>query len=827
MVYTVTDIVSILKADTVVVNDHAVEHLLLDSRKAFLPTTSLFFALQSSRRNGHEFIGELYQKGVRSFVVSQSVDSSVFTDANFIRVSDTLEALQQLAAYHRSRFSIPVIGITGSNGKTIVKEWLFQLLQPDYIIARSPKSYNSQIGVPLSVWQLRSQHTLAIFEAGISLPGEMEKLAAIIKPTIGLFTNIGDAHGEGFTSQTEKEKEKRKLFSCAVVPQALEVVATKATAFGTQIMARLPIHKPAMTAGRLAVEGAADATVGATADVHTDTNAHTINDVQQIEIPFSDQASIQNAIRCWELLLHLQYHPSIIAERMRNLVAVDMRLTLKKGINQCLLVNDSYSTDISSLQIALDFLTQQAGALKKTVILSDFLQQSDNDAQLYGQVLGALQKREVGRLIAIGPRIAAAIATLQNVPSCAVTTFSSTEDFLRSNVRQQFNKEAILIKGARAFAFERIVQVLEQQLHETRLEIDLAALLHNLHQYQHQLGTGTRIMAMVKAFAYGSGATEVASLLQFHKVDYLGVAYADEGVALRKAGITIPIMVMNPEEAAFEVLVAYRLEPVIYSVELLEQLGFWLQKEAIEGYPVHLEIDTGLHRLGLDSGQVDAWEHQFLQAGCFTIQSIFSHLTASEDPDQDAFTLLQYDRFIQTATSLEKKLGYRTIKHIANSAAAIRHPAFRLDMVRLGIGLYGIEMAPGLSLLPVATLRSSIAQLHTLSAGETIGYNRRTTLTRPSVIATVRLGYADGYPRTLGNGVGHVVVHGQQVPTVGTICMDMFMIDVTDIKDVGVGSEVILFGALLPVQQVAAWAGTIPYEILTGISSRVKRIYFE
>ena len=807
LVYTVTDIVSILKVDTVVVNDHTVEHLLLDSRKAFLPSTSLFFALLSSRRNGHDFIGELYQKGVRSFVVSQSVDTSVFSDANFIRVSDTLAALQQVATYHRNQFSIPVIGITGSNGKTIVKEWLFQLLQPDYIIARSPKSYNSQIGVPLSVWQLRAQHTLAIFEAGISQPGEMEKLAAIIKPTIGLFTNIGDAHSEGFISQAEKEKEKRKLFSGTVVPQPLKVLTTETTAFGTKITAHLTSQRATAAGERLAVE----------------TNA----DVQQIEIPFSDNASIQNAVRCWELLLHLGYQPAVIAERMRQLTAIDMRLTLKKGINQCVLVNDSYSTDISSLQIALDFLIQQAGALKKTVILSDFLQQSDDDTSLYKQVLSALQKREIGRLIAIGPRISTAIANLSTTITWPVETYANTAAFLQSDFRQQFNKEAILIKGARSFAFERIVQVLEQQLHETRLEIDLAALLHNLHQYQHHLGTGTRIMAMVKAFAYGSGATEVASLLQFYKVDYLGVAYADEGVALRKAGITIPIMVMNPEEAAFEVLVDHRLEPVIYSLELLEQLRTWLQKEAIAGYPVHIEIDTGLHRLGLDSAQADAWGYQLLQAGCFTIQSIFSHLAASEDPQQDAFTLLQYDRFIQAATALEEKLGYRLVKHIANSAAAIRYPALRLDMVRLGIGLYGVEMAPGLSLLPVATLRSSIAQLHTLSAGETISYNRRTTLSRASVIATVRLGYADGYPRALGNGVGKVVVNGQQVPIVGTICMDMFMIDVTDVKDIGVGSEVILFGASLPVQQVAAWAGTIPYEILTGISSRVKRIYFE
>ncbi|NDF97704.1 MAG: bifunctional UDP-N-acetylmuramoyl-tripeptide:D-alanyl-D-alanine ligase/alanine racemase [Chitinophagia bacterium] len=798
MVYTVSDIVSILHADSAVVNDHEVEHLLLDSRKAYLPSTSLFVALVSARRNGHDFIGELYERGVRSFIISQPVEASVFSDANFIRVPDTLQALQQLAAHHRSRFSIPVIGITGSNGKTIVKEWLFQLLQSDYNIVRSPKSYNSQIGVPLSIWQLRPHHTLAIFEAGISQPGEMKKLAEMIKPTIGIFTNIGDAHSEGFASQAQKEKEKRKLFVGATLPSKIELIETSATAQGTLLTARIP-----------------------------SSSKQEAPSVLQLEIPFSDQASVQNALTCWELMLHLGYPHQTIAARMQQLTAVDMRLTLKKGINQCVLVNDSYSADVSSLVIALDFLIQQGGALSKTVILSDFLQQAQSDEVLYGQVMDWLQKREISRVIAIGSRIASALEAAAGEKQWALETYATTETFLQTAPQNRFHKEAILIKGARSFAFERIAQVLEQQLHETRLEIDLAALLHNLHQYQHCLSPSTRIMAMVKAFAYGSGATEVASLLQFHKVDYLGVAYADEGVALRSAGITIPIMVMNPEESAFELLIANRLEPVMYSVELLAKFDSWLQKEVISGYPIHLEIDTGLHRLGVATEQAERLSQLLMQTTSFTVQTVFSHLAASEDPLQDSFTRLQYDRFMQTAALLEKNLGYSLIKHIANSAAALRHPPLQLDMVRLGIGLYGVEMAPGLSLLPVATLRTAIAQLRTVEAGETISYNRRTTLTRPSVIGTVRLGYADGYPRALGNGAGKVLVNGQRVPIVGTICMDMFMIDVTDIKEVSVGDEVILFGASLSVQEVAGWAATIPYEILTGISTRVKRVYFQ
>lgn len=793
--YTVSDIVSILSPDSVVVNDHPVEQLLLDSRNAFLPATSIFFALISSRRNGHDFIGDLYQKGVRTFVVSQSVEAEPFSDANFIIVADTLQALQQLAAYHRSRFSIPVIGITGSNGKTMVKEWLFQLLQPDHTIVRSPKSFNSQIGVPLSIWQLRSHHTLAIFEAGISQPGEMERLANMIRPTIGVFTNIGDAHSEGFTSLSQKEQEKRKLFIGATLAPKLQLSKVELRSTGALL-----------TAQRVPGD---------------------LTSTAQLEIPFSDQASIQNAVTCWELMLYLGYEPSVIADRMKQLAPVDMRLTLKKGINQCVLINDSYSADISSLDIALDFLLRQAGSLRKTVILSDLLQQSNDDEMLYAQVISSLQKRGVDRVIAIGSRLTKALLAHRVSGPWQLETYPSTESFLVAGSLSRFNREAILIKGARAFAFERIVQVLEHQLHETRLEIDLAALLHNLHQYQHILKPATRIMAMVKAFAYGSGATEVASLLQFHKVDYLGVAYADEGVALRKAGITIPIMVMNPEANSFEIMIAHRLEPVIYSIEMWSAFDSWLQKEAIIGYPVHLEIDTGLHRLGLAVEQIEWVVQQILQSSSVTVQSIFSHLAASEDPLEDAFTRLQFERFTAAATLLEKKLGYHIIKHIANSAAAIRHPELQLDMIRLGIGLYGVEVAPGLSLLPVATLRSAIAQLRSLPAGESISYNRRTILTRPSVIATVRLGYADGYPRALGNGAGQVLVNGRRVPIVGTICMDMFMIDVTELTDVSVGDEVILFGGSLRVQEVADWAHTIPYAILTGISERVKRIYFE
>lgn len=778
-----------------VTHDHPVEHLLIDSRKAFSPTTSLFFAIASPRRDGHDFIGELYRKGVRSFVVSKAAENTVFKEATFIQVKDTVEALQQIAAFHRAQFKIPVIGITGSNGKTIVKEWLFQLLHQDYAIVRSPKSYNSQVGVPLSVWQLRSYHTLAIFEAGISQPGEMEKLESIIRPTIGVFTCLGEAHSEGFASKEEKEKEKRKLFVQAQLPASLKVLRTFVTPEGTEIVAT----------GSDKLQG----------------------EECSIKIPFADAASIQNAITCWEVLLHLGYSQEIIAERMRQLVPIEMRLVLKKGINHCLLINDSYSADLSSLEIALDFLRQQHGGLQRTVILSDFLQSAETPAHLYEQVVRLLQKHQVNRVIAIGENISTWLPSFSKGSLLRVETYADTANFLSQVSYTHFKEEIILIKGARVFGLERVVNLLEQKAHQTRLEIELPSLLHNLQQYKKNLPLKTKVMAMVKAFAYGSGSAEIASVLQYHGIDYLGVAYVDEGIELRKAGITLPIMVMNTEVTTFELLIENRLEPVLFSFHLLEELDRYLQMQGIVDYPVHLEIETGMNRLGFSLSEMDLLGHRLQTSSSFQVQSVFSHLAASEDPQEDVFTALQFEKFIKASTLLQELVQRPFIRHIANSAAAIRLPELAMEMVRLGIGLYGIESGVGLSLQPVAALYSTIAQLKEVEAGESISYNRKTVLQRRSRIATIRLGYADGYPRQLGNGVGKVLVHGQLAPTVGTICMDMFMIDVTDIPLVKEGDEVELFGKRLPVQQVALWGQTIPYEILTGISQRVKRVYYD
>jgi len=563
--YAVSHIARIIHAAATNVKDTSVEYILLDSRKIDSPATSLFFAIKGGRRDGHQFIPELYKKGVRHFVISQPVEFTACPDAVFLLVNDTLEALQELAAFHRRQFNIPVIGITGSNGKTIVKEWLYQLLQEDYVIVRSPKSYNSQIGVPLSVWQMNAQHTLGIFEAGISKPGEMEKLEKIIRPTIGVLTNIGEAHSEGFASVQEKEFEKRLLFKNARQPLSLKIKSI---------------------------------TKERSATVITASPEKEMEKEISIAINFTDDASVQNAITCWQVMLMLGYDNMVIQERMKLLMPVNMRLEFKKGINHCAIINDSYSADLSSLEIALNFLDQQSASGKKTAILSDFLQSSIADEQLYKQILAMLRKHTVSRLIGIGDKISGQLRhlLLQPEPGLVVELYRSTDDFIHHFRSSQFREETILVKGARSYAFEQIVALLELKVHQTLLEINLNALAHNLKAYQQLLKPATRIMAMVKAFAYGSGGAEIAGTLQYHKVDYLGVAYADEGVELRKAGITLPIMVMNPEESAFEPIVEHQLEPEIYSFALLHSLDRYLQKEGLQNYPVHIEIETGMNR---------------------------------------------------------------------------------------------------------------------------------------------------------------------------------------------------------------------------------------
>lgn len=808
-----------------------VTHLLLDSRKVVAPATSLFFALRGPRRDGHQFLEELYSLGVRQFVVSEEPAAGAMPGAEFLVVGDTLAALQQLAAAHRSRFSFPVIGLTGSNGKTIVKEWLYQLLHGRYVIVRSPKSYNSQIGVPLSVWQMEEGHTLGIFEAGISQPGEMPRLAAIIRPTLGVLTHIGEAHSEGFDGLAHKVREKLTLFAgCRQLVYGVDNLLAAGVDLerdrGALLSPQTELYgwsfsRPAWLQVREVTRS------GGRTRIHADQQGRAID----LDLPFTDEASMENALTCCCVLLLLGLDPASIREGIRHLQPVNMRLEMKTGINHCTLINDAYSADLSSLEIALNFMDQPFSGTRKTAILSDFLQSALPDQELYSQILDSLSKHGFTRLIGIGERIALFLEKSGSRQTALPVTeyYWSTAEFIQQFRASHFREETILVKGARVFGFEQIVRLLEEQVHQTILEINLGAVAHNLRVHQQLLRPDTRMMVMVKAFAYGSGGPEIAAALQYHKADYLGVAYADEGVELRKGGIRLPIMVMNPEESSFDSLTEHDLEPDLYGFRLLRQFDQYLQQQGLQSYPVHIELETGMNRLGFDPEEVDQLADYLAASATLRVQSVFSHLASSDDPGDDPFTRQQFQSFTASCERLQQRLGYRFMRHIANTAAIERLPGLQLDMVRLGIGLYGVGSAGAASppLRTVATLTSTIAQLRQIRAGESVSYNRKGVVPRDTLIATVRIGYADGYPRRLGYGTGRMLVRGQLAPVVGTVCMDMTMLDVTDIPGVQEGDPVLVFGQGLPVEQVAAWAQTIPYEIMTGISQRVKRVYFE
>jgi alanine racemase len=841
LTYHISDIPPIIKGKFLAFhNDVVITDLLLDSRRATFTESSLFFALKGARRDGHAFIDEAYRKGIRNFVVSDNVNAEELAGANIILVKDTLDALQSLAGHHRMQFHIPVIGITGSNGKTIVKEWLNELLADKYTIVRSPKSYNSQIGVPLSVWHLNEQATLAIFEAGISQSGEMDKLQKIIQPDIGVFTNIGDAHSSGFLNIKQKLREKLRLFTkvkyliyCKDYPELNEAVASMYQQLKTGSDKPFGIiswsKKTSAELEILKIEKTGNS---------TSITAEYKGEKTSITIPFADDASVENAITCWCVLLHFEMPADEISKKMASLHTVAMRLELRNGINNTSVINDSYSADLSSLRIALDFLAQQNQHPRRTVILTDFLESGRSEKDLYADIARSLDEHKVDRFIGIGPIISRNSFAFYSVAEkydrqkpgskggMQIQFFNSVEEFRHEFPRIHFANETILIKGARVFALEQLNLLLERQTHQTQLEIDLNALLHNLKAYQQQLRPSTKMMAMVKAFSYGSGSYEIASALEFNKVDYLAVAYADEGVELRRGGIRLPIMVMNPDESSFPTLVNYSLEPEMYSPGLMKQFGDFLRNEGLSSYPVHIEVETGMNRLGFSEYQLQDLSG-LLQTNLFKVQSVFSHLVGSEDPNLDDFTRHQGGLFDYLGNRIRELTGYDFLRHLLNSSGISRHPELQFDMVRIGIGLYGIDSASHMELKEVSTLRSSIAQIKYLKGGETVSYNRSGMVHRDSKIATVRLGYADGYPRNLGNGRGKMLVKGALVPTVGNICMDMTMIDVTDVENVQEGDEVTVFGKGLPVADVARWSETIPYEILTGVSQRVKRVYFQ
>lgn len=825
MHYSIKQLAAILNAhflqeNTTANDEYSIEHLLIDSRKIIFPESSVFIAIKGDRNDGHAYIQDVYDAGLRNFIIEQqSVGMQYIAypqDTNIIVVPNALDALQQLAAYHRFQFHIPIIGITGSNGKTIVKEWLYQLLKDKQHIARNPKSYNSQVGVPLSVWQINEQHQLGIFEAGISQLNEMEKLAKIIKPTTGIFTMIGDAHDKGFANQVEKIKEKLKLFEdvpSLIFCEEQEILSTEIEVFKKN-------HPKVKTLNWSRKNERADIYFSC-ATQGLKTSISVVHEGISVEIPFADEASIWNACTC---LAYLISSETTIDESMlkafSELQPIEMRLQLKEAQNNCMVINDGYNSDLNSLGIALDFMQQQSAGYAKTLILSDILETGRNSDELYQDVAKLLEQKNISKLIGIGTELSKHAALFKQTKYF----YTNTNDFLKAAHSIDFNHEIILLKGARKFEFEKISKLLEKRIHETVFEINLNALINNLNAYRALLKPKVKLMAMVKAFSYGTGSYEIAKVLEFNRVDYLTVAYADEGVTLRKAGIKTPIMVMNPETSSFDAIIKHNLEPEIYNFSILDEL---LKASNEESIGIHIEVDSGMKRLGFDEGQLDELLKILLLHPNLYVKSIFTHLAASEAHEHDGFTNNQIGIFERMANKISAAFSYPILKHCLNSGGIVRFPDAQFDMVRLGIGLYGIDPAEELQkqLQQIGTLKTVISQIREISADESIGYGRKGKVDKASRIAITAIGYADGLIRKLSNGIGSMIVNGKLAPIIGNICMDMTMIDVTNI-DCKEGDDVIVFGSELDISAVADKLGTIPYEILTSISQRVKRVYF-
>lgn len=787
------------------------EHISIDSRSLQNGNTTLFFCLKGQNNDAHIFVESLIEKGVRHFVV-EYIPENVKGKAHFCIVENTTVALQNLAKAYKNQFQIETIGITGSNGKTIVKEWLNFLLSPEYAVVRSPKSYNSQVGVPLSVFGINENHTLGIFEAGISLKGEMQHLADIIQPNIGIFTHLGKAHQEGFTTVEEKIIEKCQLFSKAEV-----LILEK----NDWIEKHISI--PAFTWSFEDNKATVFILSTVKNNLKTTLEIQFKNEIFKVSLPFTDAISIENAITCICTLLYLNIAISTITDRISKLYNIEIRLQAKKGINNCLLIDDSYSSDYQSLKMALDFLEQQKLHQKKTIILSDIFQSGLNLNELYSNVIKLLQQNNIAQIITIGETIG---KYFQDVPN--VISFQNTQAFLQQFNTDSFKNETILIKGARSFNFDEIVVLLEEKNHETVLEINLDALTTNYNFYKQKLHQNTKIMVMVKAFGYGNGGYEIAKQLEHLKVGYLGVAFADEGIALRKAGITTPIMVLNPEISSYKAMIAYNLEPEMYSVSGLTSFIELAKEKNLNGYPIHLKIDTGMHRLGFEKSQVSELITLLKHNNFVKVTSIFSHLAASDNFDFKAFTLQQIQLFEAIATEISTALHIQPIRHILNTSGIFNFPEYQFEMVRLGIGIYGVGNSEKeqISLENVSVLKSIISQIRTVNENESIGYSRKFVVQKQMKIATIPIGYADGIRRAWGNEKGYVLIHNQKATILGNICMDMLMVDVTSIP-CEERDEVIIFGENPQVQEIASVCDTIPYEILTSISQRVKRIFYK
>lgn len=835
MHYSIEKIATLIGARRFGSHEADIDWLLTDSRSLAFPETSLFFALRTRLGDGHKYIHDLYRRGVRHFVVGTLPEEAAtrYPEANFLLVVSPLKALQRLAERHREAYALPVVGITGSNGKTVVKEWLNQLLAPSMTVTRSPRSYNSQIGVPLSVLLLDEQSQIGLFEAGISQPDEMASLRAIIQPTIGIMTNIGPAHQENFSTLQEKCLEKLSLFNDSQL-----LIYNGDNALIAECIEMSDFHGQRLfwsTTNRTAPLFISSIEKSDTATRIAYTFSCKIPAIGAVELPFTDDASIENGINCLAVALHCQMPTSEIAQRMSQLEPVAMRLEVKQGVRDCLLINDSYNSDVNSLDIALDFMNRRQFQLDsshhtapkpkagQTLILSDILQSGIPNNELYRRVAEMVERRGITRLIGVGPFI----STAQQCFHIEKHFFNDTEELLLSGLLDTLHDETILLKGCRDFNFERITAQLALRVHETTLEVNLEALADNVKYYRSFLQPDTKMVCMVKASAYGAGSVEIAKTLQDRGVDYLAVAVADEGAELRRAGITSGIIIMNPEMSAFSTLFEYHLEPEVYNFGLLEALIHAAQKEGIQHFPVHIKLDTGMHRLGFHPQTdlpvlIDRLRHQT----AVVPRSVFSHFVGSDSPEFDEFSDLQFQLFDTASRQLQAAFPHKILRHICNSAGIERFPDRHLDMVRLGLGLYGIDPIDNRFLNNVTSLHTTILQIREVPAGESIGYSRRTILDRPSRIAAIPIGYADGLNRHLGNRRGHCLVHGQPAEYVGNICMDVCMIDVTDIP-CREGDRVEIFGDSLPVTRLAEWLDTIPYEVLTSVSERVKRVYFQ
>lgn len=804
---------------------HIINNFCTDSRRVRQADKSIFIALKTHVRDGHLFIESAYQKGIRCFLISKAdLDVSSFEGASFILVDDTLRAMQTIAAAHRLRYNIPVYGITGSNGKTIIKEWLALLFSNKEDVVKNPKSYNSQLGVALAVSGIQEHHSLALLEAGISEPDEMNYLQKMIQPDIGIFTTIGAAHGSSFSSIKEKIREKlilfkssEKLFYCMDHDLVHEQVLTFLLGINPNIVLK--------TWGE---HEDADLKISSISKSLNTTIISAEYDEKNLvlELPYTDSAYIENALHCWLVLLDAKYKPNEIAPWFMQLPPVQMRLELLKGVNDCTLINDTYSSDLASLRIALDFLYEQKQHKKYSLILSDILQHGKND-KIYEALSESLKQRPVDKLILIGDDLKKHTILFADSAK-EVFNYDEVNDFLQEFDIDCFENEAILIKGARRFMLERVVNRLEQNIHRTVMSINLSALINNVNTFKKKLLPKTKIMAMVKAFAYGSGSHEIASTLERHGVDYLAVAYVDEGILLRNKGVQLPILILNPELSSLDAMLHYDLEPEVYSIELLHQFEHRLS-EFDKTLSIHIKLDTGMHRLGVEEKDLDTFLAALTASSCFKVQSVFSHLAGSDEPSLMEFTKLQKAIFERMGEKIDQALGQHISKHIANSTGALHDADLQFDMVRLGLGLYGISNSPLIKneLQQISTLKTNISQIKHLSENETVGYGRAGILNRDSVVATLNIGYADGYARAFSNGKGKVLINGSLAPVVGNVCMDMIMVDITDIDKVKEGDEVIIFGDELAVTNLAQWIDTIPYEIIAGISQRVKRVFYQ